>query len=184
MAPSKPKKPVKRRRVATTRRRFSADRHERILREHLVRLLSKDQAHAGFDRAIEDLPVHLRGARIPGAPHTPWQLLEHIRIAQWDILEFCRNPRHVSPAWPKGYWPPTHQPPDGVAWERSVEAFRADHQAMIELVKNPRTDLFARIPHGEGQTILREAMLVADHNAYHVGQIILMRRLAGAWETS
>jgi hypothetical protein len=182
MASSKTKKPVKRRRAAPARRRSPGDRHERILRDQLVRMLAKEQAHAGFERALADFPSHLRGVKFPGSPYTPWQLLEHMRIAQWDILEFCRNPRHVSPPWPKGYWPPTPAPPNGIAWERSVDAFRADHQAMIDLVKNPRTDIFARIPHGDGQTILREAILVADHNAYHLGQLILLRRLAGAWE--
>lgn len=183
MAGSKAKKPVKRQLAAADRRRTPIDRHVHALREHLVRLLSKDQAHVGFDRAVVDLPADLRGVKIPGSPHTPWQLLEHLRIAQWDILEFCRNPRHVSPPWPKGYWPPTATPPDDVAWDRSVQAFRADHQAMIDLIKDSRTDLFARIPHGEGQTILREAMQVADHNSYHLGQFVLLRRLAGAWET-
>ena len=159
-----------------------ADHRDRVLREHLVRLLSKEQAHAGFARAVAEFPAGLRGVKISGAPYTPWQLLEHMRIAQWDILEFSRNPRHISPPYPEGYWPPTDAPPDGVAWERSVKNFLADLQAVIDLIKNPKTDLFARIPHGEGQTILREAMLVADHNAYHVAHLILLRRMAGAWE--
>ncbi len=179
---SKAKKPAKRRSVAAARRRAPADHRDRILREHLVRLLSKEQAHAGFTSAVADLPPGLRSGKIPGSPHTPWQLLEHLRIAQWDILEFCRNPRHVSPSYPDGYWPPTEAPPDNAAWERSIQTFLADLQGMIDLVKSPKTDLFARIPHGEGQTILREAMLIADHNAYHVGQFILLRRMAGAWE--
>lgn len=184
MAPLRSKKQTKGRPAGTAGRRSPADRHTQILRDQLVRLLCKQQAHAGFDRAVEDFPPELRGVKIPGSPHTPWQLLEHLRIAQWDILEFCRNPRHVSPPWPKGYWPPTEAPPDDTAWQRSVDSFLADRQAMVNLVKDPHTDLFARIPHGEGQTILREAMLIADHNAYHLGQFILLRRLAGAWETS
>lgn len=171
-------------RPAKTARNASYDAHLRSLRNHLVRLLSKEQAHVGFDRALADFPADLRGAKIANSPHTPWQLLEHLRIAQWDILEFCRNSHHVSPPFPKGYWPPTEQPPDGASWDRSVRSFRADLDAMIALVKNPRIDLFARIPHGEGQTILREAMLVADHNAYHVGQIVLLRRLADSWEAN
>ncbi|HVB33774.1 MAG TPA: DinB family protein [Patescibacteria group bacterium] len=152
------------------------------MRNHLVNLLSKEQAHAGFNRAVVDFPSHLCGVKIAGSPHTPWQLLEHLRIVQWDILEFSRNSRHVSPSYPNGYWPPTQAPPDAAAWERSVRAFCADRDALIDLVKNPHVDLFARIPHGEGQTILREAMLVADHSSYHIGQFILLRRLAGSWE--
>lgn len=181
MPPSKAEK-ASRRRSAQDARCVSGDHPEGTLRHHLVNLLSKEQAHAGFSRAVADFPVHLRGMKIAGSPHTPWQLLEHLRIAQWDILEFCRNSRHVSPPFPKGYWPPTQEPPDAAAWERSVHAFHADLDAMIALVKSPRTDLFARIPGGESQTILREAMLVADHNAYHLGQFILLRRLAGSWE--
>ncbi len=169
---------------ARVRSRSAAAPHEGPLREHLEHLLTKEQAHVGFERAVADFPEHLRGVKIPNAPYTPWQLLEHLRIAQWDILEFCRNPRHVSPQWPQGYWPPTEAPPDDAAWERSVQAFRADLGGMIALVKSPRTDLLARIPRGDGQTVLREALLVADHNAYHIGQFILLRRLAGSWEGS
>jgi hypothetical protein len=180
----KAKKPAKRRPAAAARRRAPTDHRERALREHLVRLLSKEQAHCGFESAIADFPAGLRAVKIPGSPHTPWQILEHMRIAQWDILEFCRNPRHVSPSYPEGYWPPTVFPPDGAAWERSVGTFRADLRAMLDLVKNPKTDLFARISHGQGQTVLREALLVADHNSYHIGQFILLRRMAGAWETT
>jgi hypothetical protein len=108
-------------------------------------------------------------------------MLEHLRICQWDILEFSRDPDHVSPSFPDGYWPETDAPPDGLAWDRSVQAFRDDLQAMIELVENPTTDLYARIPHGDGQTILREALLVADHNAYHLGQLVFLRRCLHAW---
>jgi hypothetical protein len=179
---SKTGKAPKRRSTKVARRRAPANHRDRSLREHLVRLLTKEQAHSGFASAVQDFPPGLRSVKIPGSPHTPWQILEHLRIAQWDILEFCRNPRHVSPSYPDGYWPPTDTPPDGASWERSVQSFLADLQEMIDLVKDRKTDLFARIPHGEGQTILREAMLVADHNAYHVGQFILLRRMAGAWE--
>jgi hypothetical protein len=104
-----------------------------------------------------------------------------MRMAQWDILEFSRNPAHVSPEWPAGYWPLSKTPPSARAWTQSVNAFRADLQAMVALVENRRTDLFARIPHGEGQTVLREALLVADHNAYHLGQLVLLRKLLKAW---
>ena len=178
-ARSQRKKSAKLRR-AQAGRPASDSRRERSLREHLVQLLSKEQAHAGFDSAVASFPTVMRGKRIAGSPHTPWQLLEHLRIAQWDILEFSRNPNHVSPSFPEGYWPATEAPPDGAAWERSVRAFRADLRAMIALVRNSRNDLFAPISGGQGQTLLREAMLVADHNAYHLGQFLLLRRIAGA----
>jgi uncharacterized damage-inducible protein DinB len=152
------------------------------LREHLLYLLKGGGAHLNFDKAIADLPAELRGAKPPGVPHTPWRLLEHLRIAQWDILEFTRNPRHVSPPWPEGYWPDGDAPPDDGAWDQSAAAFRADLRAMQDLVTDPATDLFTPLPHGEGQTALREALLVADHNAYHLGQLVVVRRLLGAWE--
>ncbi len=151
------------------------------LRDHLVKLLRGGAAHLDFEAAIAELPVALRGAKLPGVPHTPWRLLEHLRIAQWDILEFSRNPEHVSPPFPEGYWPEGDAPPNPGAWGQSVAGFRADLQAMQDLVTNPATNLFARIPHGQGQTILREALLVADHNAYHLGQLVLLRRALGAW---
>jgi hypothetical protein len=155
--------------------------NDQSLRDHLVYLLRGGGAHLDFDTAVADLPVKLRGARLPGVPHTPWRLLEHMRIAQWDILRFSTDAHHVSPEFPKGYWPEGDSPPDGTAWDRSVAAFRADLKAMMDLVSDPRTDLFAPIPHGQGQTILREALLVADHNSYHVGQLVTVRRLLGAW---
>jgi hypothetical protein len=151
------------------------------LRDHLLYLLRGGGAHLSFDAAVAGLPADLRGAKPAGLPHTPWRLVEHMRIAQWDILEFCRNARHISPKFPEGYWPEGDAPADAGAWDRSVGAFCADLQAMQELVAAPTTDLFARIPHGEGQTILREALLVADHNAYHLGQLVTVRRLLGAW---
>jgi hypothetical protein len=151
------------------------------LREHLLYLLKGGGAHLDFDKAVAGLPAELRGAKPPGVPYTPWRLLEHLRIAQWDILEFTRNPRHVSPLWPEGYWPAGDALPDDGAWDRSVAAFRADLRAMQDLVADPTTDLFAPLPHGEGQTPLREALLVADHNAYHLGQLVVVRRLLGAW---
>jgi hypothetical protein len=156
--------------------------NDQALREHLVWLLREGNAHLTFDQAIADLPAEQRGAKAPGVPHTAWRLLEHLRICQWDILEFCRNPKHVSPTFPDGYWPTSDAPPDTGAWDESVHAFRADLQAMMDLVADPKTDLFRPIPHGDGQTILREALLVADHNAYHVGQLVMLRRVLGAWE--
>jgi hypothetical protein len=151
------------------------------LRDHLLYLLRGGGAHVEFDAAVADLPPQVRGAKPAGQPHTPWRLVEHLRIAQWDILEFSRNPRHVSPPFPDGYWPAGDAPPDERAWDRSVAAFRADLKAMQDLVSDPATDLFAPIPGGQGQTVLREALLVADHNAYHLGQLVLLRRLLGAW---
>lgn len=156
----------------------------KVLREHLLYLLHGGGAHLHFDAAVDGLPVALRGARPAGVPHSPWRLLEHLRIAQWDILEFSRNPRHVSPKFPDGYWPTGDAPPDAGAWDRSVQAFRADLQAMCDLVADEATDLFAPIPHGEGQTVLREALLVADHNAYHLGELVVVRRALGAWADS
>ena len=114
-------------------------------------------------------------------PHTAWQLLEHMRIAQWDILEFCRNPKHNSPKWPEGYWPATEAPPSPRAWDRSCKEFLNGRSAMKRLVTRPTADLFAKIPHGSRQTLLREALLVVDHNAYHLGQLLLVRRMLGAW---
>lgn len=153
---------------------------EQALRDHLLYLL-RGGAHLHFDAAVADLAPALRGARAAGSPHTPWRLVEHMRLAQWDILEFSRNPNHVSPPFPEGYWPEGDAPPNGAAWDQTLAAFRADLQAMQDLVANPATDLFTRIPHGEGQTILREALLVADHNAYHLGQLVMLRQVLGAW---
>ena len=151
------------------------------LRRQLAELLSSSHAHADFDAAVKDLPVELRGKRPRGAEHSPWELLEHLRIAQGDILEFSRDAKHASPKWPEGYWPAAAAPPDEKAWDKSVRAFRRDRKALCELVADPATDLFAKIPHGDGQTILREALLAADHNAYHIGQLVLVRKLLGAW---
>jgi len=151
------------------------------LREHLVYLLAGGGAHVHFDEALARFPASRCGVKPSGAPYSAWQLLEHMRLAQWDILEFSRNAAHVSPEWPAGYWPQSSAPPTARAWSQSVRAFRADLEAMIALVKNRSTDLFARIPHGDGQTVLREALLVADHNAYHLGQLVLLRKLLKSW---
>jgi hypothetical protein len=155
--------------------------HDKILREHLVDLINGGNAHAGFEAAIKDLPSELRGKTPKGAEHSPWQILDHLRIAQWDILEFSRNAKHESPKWPEGYWPATAAPADDKTWDKSVREFRRDMKALCELISDPATDLYAKIPHGTGQTVLREALLVADHNAYHVGELVLVRRLLGAW---
>jgi hypothetical protein len=155
---------------------------DKALREHLLYLLKGGGAHLDFDKAIAGLPPRLRGAKPDGMPHSVWRLLEHLRIAQWDILEFSRNAEHVSPKWPEKYWPKGDEPPDAAAWDASVAGFRKDLQSIEDLVANPRTDLFGRIPHGDGQTVLGEALLVADHNAYHLGQLVVVRRLLGAWQ--
>lgn len=154
---------------------------DRSLRQHLVDLLKGGNAHARFDEIIAGVPQKLRGQKPPGFPHSPWMLLEHLRIAQRDILEFSRKKNHASPKWPEGYWPRTEAPPSSAAWSASVNNFRKDLKAMQSLVANPKTDLHARISWGEGQTILREALLVADHNAYHLAQLVDVRRLLGAW---
>jgi hypothetical protein len=151
------------------------------LRRHLADLLTGGNAHVDLDGALKGLPAKLRGVKPKGAPHTAWQLVEHIRIAQWDILEFSRNRKHVSPAWPDGYWPKSEAPPSGASWNKSVRQARADLEAMQKLVASKKSDLFRPIPHGDGQTLLREALLLADHNAYHIGQLVLLRRLLGGW---
>jgi hypothetical protein len=155
---------------------------DRSLREHLVKLLEGGHAHASFDAAIKGLPSSLRARTPRGLPYSAWHLLEHMRIAQWDILEFSRDRTHQSPRWPEGYWPaPDNVRPSESAWRKSVAAFRRDLKAMQALVADPATDLFAPIPWGDGQTILREALLVSDHNAYHLGELVVGRRLLGVW---
>jgi hypothetical protein len=155
--------------------------NDAALRKHLIDVLKGGSAHVQFMDALEDFPPNKRGTFAQGLPHTGWQLLEHARIAQWDILEFSRNPNHVSPGFPEGYWPKTPGPPADAEWEKSVQSFQRDLNEMVEFVKNPRTDLFAKIPHGDGQTILREALVLADHNAYHLGQLVDLRRALGTW---
>jgi hypothetical protein len=151
------------------------------VRQQVINLLGGGQAHVSLEDALKTFPAKLRGVKPEGAPHTAWQLVEHLRIAQWDILEFSRNPKHVSPKWPDGYWPKTEKPPNDAAWKKTIAAIRKDLAAMQELVANPKIDLLAKIPHGTGQNILREALLIADHNAYHIGQLVLLRRLTGSW---
>lgn len=148
------------------------------LRQHLINMLTKAEAHMDVRSALEHFPAELRGRKPAGAPHTPWQLLEHMRIAQWDILEFSQNTKYVAPKWPESYWPPDEAPPNPSAWQKSVSQFLEDLNRVCQMVADPQVDLFANIPHGDGQTYLREALLVVDHNAYHVGQLILLRRIA------
>ena len=158
------------------------DPNSKQLREHLLYLLNGGGAHARFDDVVKNWPEDLRSAEPNGLPHSAWMLVDHLRLAQWDIIEFSRNSKHTSPEWPKGYWPKTEAPPSAAAWNKSVQQFRKDLKSMQALVANPKTDLYARIPWGDGQTILREALLLADHNAYHLGQLVNVRRLLGAWK--
>jgi len=153
------------------------------LQKHLLNLLSFEGAHVGFDEAVRGLTPELGGKKIKGAPHTAWQLLEHMRIAQWDILEFTRNAKHVSPKWPEGYWPKAASPPSDAAWKKSIAGFRHDLEDFKKLVAAANEEkLYAPIPHGDGQTLLREALLVADHNSYHLGQLVMLTKMLDAWK--
>jgi hypothetical protein len=150
-------------------------------RDHLARVLAWDEAHASYETAVADLPADLRG-RIPeGLPYSPWQLVEHLRLTQHDLLDFCRNPNYHELAWPDDYWPKAKTPPSEAAWDESLRRFRDDRSALQALVRDRTIDLSARIPHGTGQTYLREVLLAIDHAAYHVGELIVVRRLLGAW---
>lgn len=154
------------------------------VRDHLRRLLSWRDAHVNFDGTVNGIPEALRGKRPKGLPHSPWEVLEHIRIAQHDILDFCVNPNYQAMAWPDDYWPPSPEPPSAAAWDESVRAHRADIEALGRLAADTTVELHARIPHGDGQTYLRELLLVADHTAYHLGELLVIRRLLGAWKAS
>jgi len=156
-------------------------KNQQPLREHVLELLSGGHAHASFEQVVANFPAKLQGEKAAGLPHSAWMLLEHMRITQWDILDFSRNPKYRTLNWPDDYWPKDSAPPSSTAWEKSVRSFQHDLEAMKELVRNPDTDLFARIPWGEGQTILREALLVADHNSHHLRQLIDLRRLLDIW---
>ena len=153
------------------------------LREHLIFLLNGGGAHISFEAAISDVPEYARGMTTPGVPHTLWGLLEHMKICQWDILRYSIDADHVSPEWPQGCWPADNAPPNSEAWDASIDQFRQDLETMKNLITCPETDLFAPIPHGQtGHTILREALLLADHNAYHLGQFLFLRRALGIWQ--
>jgi hypothetical protein len=154
---------------------------ERVLRDYLRRALNSHEAHVDWKKAVEHVPAEYRGMRPSVAPHSLWELLEHMRIATWDILQFCRDAKHASPAWPAGYWPEKPGPPNSAAWEKSVKSLERDLESMGKLVIDPKTDLLAPIAGGSGQTILCEVLLIADHNAYHLGQFVLVRRLLGCW---
>ncbi len=171
---SLPKKTSRRQNAVPT-----SDPRDKPLRQHLLYLLRDGGAHAGFDAVMGDWPVQLASVKVANFPHTAWMLLEHLRIAQWDILEFSRNPKHVSPAWPEGYWPASDAPSNEKEWRASMAAFKKDLRAVEQLVANKKTDLYAKLPWGDGQTILREALLAADHNAYHLGQLVMLRKSIG-----
>ncbi len=153
------------------------------LRDHLQKLLNWEDAHVNFDSAVEEVPPRFRGVVPEGLPHSLWQLLEHLRLTQRDILEFCRNPRYVEPS-PEEYWPASAGPPTEAAWDESVAGFRGDLDELKQLAADDGADLFQRIPHGTGQTYLRELLLVADHNAYHVAQLVAVRRSLGIWRAT
>jgi len=157
--------------------------NEKALREQLAKMLDWGEAHADWEGAVKSFPPEHYGTRPAGSPHSAWELLEHIRLAQLDILQFSRNPKHVSPPWPEGYWPKDSAPPSAAAWAKSAKQVTEDRREMERLVKDPKTDLFAKIPHGSGQTILREILLLADHNAYHLGQLVLVRKMLGDWKS-
>lgn len=156
--------------------------HDKQLRQQLSKVLDWHEAHADLSAAVADFPADLRGRVPEGLPYSAWQLLEHIRLALWDIVEFSRDARHKSPEWPEGYWPKTAAPPNTAAWDESVKSIQHHLEEMRKLVNNSERDLFAPIPHGSGQTLLRQALLIADHNAYHLGQLVLVRKALGAWK--
>jgi hypothetical protein len=156
--------------------------HDKQLRQQLSKVIDWNEAHADISAAVADFPVELRGTVPQGFPHSAWQLLEHIRIALWDIVEFSREARHKSPPWPDGYWPKKPEPSAEHLWDESLRAIQENLETMRELINDPKRDLFAPLAHGTGQTLLREALLVGDHNAYHLGQLVLVRKALGAWK--
>jgi uncharacterized damage-inducible protein DinB len=156
--------------------------NDRALRDHVAALLRSEDAHAGVDRIAGGVPQDRWTAGAPGLPYTLWQLLEHIRLAQHDILDFCRNPGYRELRWPDDYWPPDGQAPTSGEVSATLAALREDRDALIAMTLDSKIDLFARIPHGTGQTYLRELLLVADHTAYHLGQMVVVRRALGIWD--
>lgn len=161
-----------------------ASANDKELREYLAKVLTWGEAHADWKKALAGLDAAHRGVRPAGSPYSAWELLEHARISQEDIVDFSTNPKYRAREWPASYWPNSPAPPDDAAWEKSVKEFAKGTQEMVKLLNDPRTDLFAKIPHGTGQTMLRQALLLADHNAYHLGEFVLVRRLLGAWDQS
>ena len=155
---------------------------DKQLRQQLAKALDWHEAHADLAASVADFPAELRGKVPNGLPHSAWQLLEHIRIALWDIYEFSRNASHKSPEWPEGYWPRTAAPPNDAAWEHSMKQVQESLEGMRKLITDPKHDLLAPLAGGSGQTLLREALLIADHNAYHLGQLVLVRKALDAWK--
>lgn len=155
---------------------------DRALRDQLLELLRGGSAHATVNAAFDDFPVELRGARSEGVPHTGWQQLEHMRFTLHDLLEFCTNSEYLEPKWPNDYWTDSEAPPAPDSWEKSLAGFKADIEAFEALVGDPTGNIYAAIPWGQGQTLFREVLLVADHNSYHVGQVVMLRKLLGAWK--
>jgi hypothetical protein len=176
MAKKKTRKASPKAKKKATARAASSDQ---ALRDQLLYLVKGGGAHISFDAALGNWPVRLAGVKVASFPHTAWMLLEHMRLAQWDILEFSRNSKHVSPPWPEGYWPASEAPPNETAWAASMAAFKKDLRTMERIVADRSVDLYAKIPWGDGQTILREALLLADHNAYHLGQLVMLRKSIG-----
>ncbi|MBW8687463.1 DinB family protein [Chitinophaga rhizophila] len=158
--------------------------HDKEVIKTLEQLLTKGNAHATFDDAVKDLPADKRGIVPEGVPYSIWQLVEHIRITQWDILEFSRDAKHTSPQWPEGYWPKETAPADDATWKNSLAQIKSDLQEFIALLKAPDADLYTPFAHGDGQHLFREALLIADHTSYHTGEIIVIRRLLKAWKSS
>jgi hypothetical protein len=155
--------------------------NDQVVRTQLLALLRGGNAHMTFEQAVADFPLDRINENPPHVPYTPWHLLEHLRITQWDILAFVRNPDHVSPEWPTGYWPAPEATADAQQWQRTLVEFRADLQALEAMVQDPDTDFYAELPHAPGYTILREILLVADHNAYHIGEFAILRQVMGTW---
>jgi uncharacterized damage-inducible protein DinB len=154
---------------------------EKALRAQLVKLLDFEEAHVGFDRAVKGIPPRMRGQVPANGEHSLWELLEHLRIAQADILEFCRTAKYKEKKWPNDYWPASPAPRSASAWTKAIADYRRDRKAFQRLAANSRIDLLATIPHGTGQTYLREIVLAADHAAYHIGQIVTVRKQLGIW---
>ena len=154
---------------------------DKILREHLFSLLRGGNAYMPFSEAVADFPQKHMNTIFPNGTYSSWDLLEHIRITQWDILDFMKNPNYKEITWPDDYWPPKEKKATKKEWEQTIKQFQNDLEELQKIAKNPKTDLYAKIPHGTGQTILREILLVADHNAYHIGEFTIMRQAMKTW---
>jgi len=156
--------------------------NDAAVRDHLIWLLEGGHAHTKFDDAVKGFPLARAGERPKGGPHSAWELLEHMRMAQNDMLRFSLSADHVSPEWPTGYWPSTSAPKSESEWSKALRSFRKDLAEFVAVIRDPKQDLYRKFPWGQGQNLFREALQIADHNAYHLGQIVLVRRLLGEWE--